>query len=112
MTYDVTDVSGGKVSGSRIILDPEDTTSIFCLDGVVNAPEELGRIDVYAKTDDECIETDYCQLHRQSEEEGINRFSLNIQRRFMAQSQIVLFAYSEKTGETYILETFEVTYDG
>ena len=58
------------------------------------------------------METDYCALHRQSEEEGINRFSLNIQRRFMSQMEIELFAYSEKTGQTYLLETFEVGYDG
>ena len=112
VTYDVTAVTGGKVSGNKIILDPNDTTAIFKMDAVLNAPAKLGKVDVYAKTDDECIETDYCLLHRQSEEEGINRFSLSIQRRFMVQSQILLFAYSEETKETYLLETFEVTYDG
>ena len=112
VTYDITSVSGGRCDKAKIILDPDDTTSIFRLDGIVNAPAELGKIDVYARTDDECIETDYCTLHRQSEEEGVNRFSLNIQRRFMVQSQIELFAYSEATGKTYLLETFEVTYDG
>ena len=68
-------------------------------------------MDVYAKTDDECIETDYCALFRQSGEEGVHRFSLSIQRRFMAQSQIQLFAVSEATGEAFLLETFEVGYE-
>ncbi|MBO4889479.1 MAG: hypothetical protein J5574_00690 [Lachnospiraceae bacterium] len=112
VTYDITDVSGGRVEGSKIILDPNDMTSIFRIDGVVNAPIGAGTVDVYARTDDECIETDYQLLHRQSEEEGIDRFSLSIQRRFMVQSQIELFAYSESEGKTYLLETFEVTYDG
>ena len=100
------------MEGSKIILDPNDMTSIFRIDGVVNAPIGAGTVDVYARTDDECIETDYQLLHRQSEEEGVDRFSLSIQRRFMVQSQIELFAYSESEGKTYLLETFEVTYDG
>lgn len=112
VTYDVTGVSGGRVEGSKILIDPADTTSIFKVDGVVSAPSEYGKLDVYAMTDDECIETDYNLLHKQSIEEGVDRFSLSIQRRFMAQSQILLFAYSEETHETYLLETFEVTYDG
>ena len=75
-------------------------------------PDGLGKVDVYARTEDECMETDYCKLHRQSEEEGIDRFSLSIQRRFMAQSEIELFGVCEETGQTFLLETFEVVYDG
>ncbi|MBO4267023.1 MAG: hypothetical protein J5910_07510 [Lachnospiraceae bacterium] len=112
ITYDITDVAGGRVDGANIYLDPNDTTAIFRMDAVVSAPESLGKIDVYAVTDDECIETDYCKLHRQSEEEGIDRFSLSIQRRFMAQQEIRLFAVSEETHKAYLLETFEVRYDG
>ena len=111
VTYDITSVSGGRVDGSYIYLDPDDTTAIFRMDAVLNIPEGLGEVYVYAKTDDECIETDYCMLHRQSEEEGINRFSLSIQRRFMAQSQIDLFAVSASDGRVFLLEPFEVRYD-
>ncbi len=109
--YEVTGASGGRVEGSVIWLDPNDTTAIFRLDGVINAPADLGRMDVYAMTDDECMETDYSKLHKQSMEEGVDRFSLSIQRRFMAQQEIRLFAVSEKTGQAYMLETFEVRYD-
>ncbi len=112
VSYDVIKTSGGRVEDDKIILDPDDTTSIFRIDAVLNAPEELGTVDVYAKTDDECIETEYFKLFKQSEEDGVDYFSLSIQRRFMVQSQIQLFAYSEKTGKTYLLETFEVAYDG
>ena len=111
ISYDVISTSGGRAEGNKIILDPSDTTSIFRLDGVLSCPDDLGTIDVYARTEDECIETDYSALHRRSVEEGVNRFSLSIQRRYMSQSQIELFAYSEDTGRTYLLETFEVRYD-
>ena len=112
VTYDVTSVSGGRVEGNVIWLDPNDTTAIFRMDAVLNAPEELGTVDVYAKTEDETIETEYCKLYRQSEEEGIDWFSLSIQRRFMSQNEIQLFAVSEATGEAFLLTTFEVKYDG
>ncbi|MCR5673146.1 MAG: hypothetical protein K6F87_05470 [Lachnospiraceae bacterium] len=112
VTYDVTGTKGGSVSGNKILLDPEDTTAIFRMDAVLNVPEGLGVVNVYARTEDECIETDYCKLHRQSAEEGIDRFSLSIQRRYMVPSRIELFAQDEESGRTFLLETFEVTYDG
>ena len=112
VSYEVTGSKGGRVEGNRILLDPEDNEAIFKFDAVLSVPEGLGKVNVYARTDDETIETDYCKLHRQSEEEGIDRFSLSIQRRFMVQSQIELFGVIESTGETFLLETFEVAYDG
>ena len=111
VTYDITNVSGGRVSDSSIYLDPADTTAIFKMDGVIDVPEGTGNVNVYARTDDECIECEYSKLYRQSEEEGINRFSLSIQRRFMAQSRIDLFA-TDESGRTFLLESFEVKYDG
>lgn len=112
ISYDITNVSGARVEGSKIMLDPADTTSIFKMDAVLNVPAGTGVVNVYAATDDETIETDYCKLHRQSEEEGVQRFSLSIQRRFMFQQEIRLFAVEEETGRAILLETFEVGYDG
>ncbi len=112
VTYEVTDTKGGRVEGNRIILDPDDTTAIFRLDAVLSVPSVMGKVNVYARTDDETIETDYCKLHRQSGEEGVDRFSLSIQRRFMVQSKIELFGVCEGNGQTFLLETFEVTTDG
>ncbi|MCR5687575.1 MAG: hypothetical protein K6G58_06100 [Lachnospiraceae bacterium] len=111
VSYELTGVKGGRVEGNIIWLDPEDTTPIFVMDAVITAPGSAGHLDVYARTEDECIETDYCKLHRQSEEEGISRFSLSIQRRFMSQQEIELFAVGPD-GRQYMLETFEVRYDG
>lgn len=111
VTYDIVDTSGGRVEGTTIYLDPFDTDQIFRMDGVISVPEGLGKVNVYAATEDECIETDYCALHRQSAEEGTDRFSLSIQRRFLAQYEIELFAVRSDTGEAFMLDTFEVRYD-
>ncbi len=112
LSYDVISVKGGRVEGNKIFLDPDDTTSIFRMDCVLNAPEAYKDVNVYVSTDDECMETDYCNLHRQSEEEGVQRFAVFIQRRFMMQSEIKLFAVEEETNRVVLLETFEVVYDG
>lgn len=111
ISYEITGVEGGRVEGDRIYLDPNDMTAIFRMDAVLDKPEGTGTVNVYARTDDECIETEYWNLYRRSEEEGIDRFSLSIQRRFMVQSQIQLFAVDE-IGNAFLLETFEVCYDG
>ena len=111
VTYDITSVKGGRVEGDRIYLDPEDMTAIFTIDAVLHKPEGMGMVDVYAKTDDECMETEYLKLYRQMKEEGCDRFSVFIQRRFMTQSQIQLFAVSPADGRPFLLETFEVLYD-
>ena len=111
VTYDVIDVKGGAIEGTTILLDPADTSQIFRLDGVLNIPADVGEVNVYAKTEDECIETDYCHLHRLSAEEGINRFSLSIQRRFLAQYEIEVFAVRADTGDAFLLDTLEVRYD-
>jgi hypothetical protein len=111
VTYDIVDTAGGRMDGTIIYLDPLDESQIFKFDAVLNVPEGLGEVNVYARTEDECIETDYCKLHRQSEEEGIDRFSLSIQRRFLAQYEIELFAVRQETGEAFLLDTLEVRYD-
>ncbi len=111
VTYDITRVSGGRVEGSYIYLDPADTTPIFRMDGIISAPGGSGDINVYARTDDECMECGYNALYRKSEEDGADRFSLSIQRRFMAQSRIDLFA-TDGSGNAFLLESFEVRYDG
>ena len=112
ISYTITSVKGGRVEGNKIYLDPNDMTAIFTIDAVLDKPVGTGEINVYAKTDDECIETEYLKLYRQMEEEGTDRFSLFIQRRYMTQSQIQLFAVDPADGRPFLLETFEVLYDG
>lgn len=111
LSYVVTDTDGGRVEGNKIYLDPNDTTSIFRVDAILTGGKQGHNYDVYVATSDETMEADYCKLHRESMEEGLDKFSFSIQRRYMAQSFINLFAYDEVSGETILLETFEVVYD-
>jgi len=110
ISYEITYTEGGRVEGSTIYINPNDGKSIMRIDGVLSG-DRSDKLNVYVNTADECMEADYCKLHRQSEEEGIRRFSFSIQRRYMAQSYINMFAYDEETGQTVLLTTFEVKYD-
>lgn len=110
ISYEIVSCSGGRVEGSTIYLNPNDTSAIFKADGVIFTSGD-DKYDLYIRTADECMETDYCKLHRDSIEDGIDRFQISIQRRYMAQSYIELFAYNEQTKETVLLTTFEVAYD-
>ena len=111
ISYTVTGTDGGRVEGNYIYLDPNDTTAIFRVDALLDTGSSTDTYDVYVSTSDETMETEFCKLLRENEEEGLDRFSFSIQRRYMAQSYINLFAYDEDTGETILLETFEVKYD-
>ena len=110
LSYEITYTEGGRVDGSTIYLNPNDGASIMRVDGVLSGVDS-DNMDVYVSTADECMEADYCKLHRESCEEGINRFSFSIQRRYMAQSYINLFAYDRDNDRTMLLTTFEVAYD-
>ena len=111
VSYEITSTAGGRVEGSTIYLNPNDGANIMKVDGILNVSDKSHSYDVYVSTADECMEADYCKLHRESMEEGVQRFSFSIQRRYMAQSYINLFAYDNDTKETILLTTFEVAYD-
>lgn len=111
LSYEVINTKGGRVEGSSIYLNPNDDAAIFKVDAVLSTGSLPDDYDIYVATDDECMEADYCKLHRQSVEEGVHRFSFSIQRRYMAQAYIKLFAYNKVTGEKVLLENFEVKYD-
>lgn len=110
VSYEITYVEGARIDGTTIYLNPNDGEAIMRVEGVLfnNSGDKY---DVYINTADECMEADYCKLHRESEAEGIQRFSFSIQRRYMAQSYINMFTYDETTGRSTLLTTFEVAYD-
>lgn len=107
LSYSVIFEDGVKVDGNKLVL-PLEGSNIVRFDGVLNAPKGQS-FNVYVMTDDECMETDYCKLHRESELEGLDKFSVNIQRRYMAQSHIMLIAEDQAAHKAYLLEDFEVT---
>ena len=110
LTYTVRATSGCTVEGSDIVLDPNDGAAIARVDCILNSSEN-GRYDVYTSTADEIMETGYNALHKESIEAGAELFSFSIQRRYMAQGVIHLFAYDNVTGETILLEDFGVRYN-
>lgn len=102
----LTNVSGVRPDGNTLYLNPDEGDNIICIEGIVEAPYH---VSVYAKVDDNYLETDYCALHRESEADGLNKWSVNIQRRYIAQGPIDIIAVDDN-GNEYLLETFEVVY--
>ena len=105
--YTVINTVGCHIEDSDIVLDNADSTGIVRIECTLDAANPYD-YDVYALTDAETIETDYCEQMRKSEEEGVKLFSVNIQRRFMAQSSIKLVAVDRATGDEILLENFGV----
>ncbi|MBQ7564382.1 MAG: hypothetical protein IJT16_10385 [Lachnospiraceae bacterium] len=115
--------------GKVLWLDVSEGDSIVSLNGFL-FPEE-GRsaqdYDIYARIGDAAVvETDYLALHRKnglwteapSEEErptytenpAEKAFSVNVQRRYLQEMQIELFAVDTKDNVSYLLDTFNVKY--
>lgn len=111
LNYTITSTSGASVDGNHIILSPEGGPNIVRIDGIINTPNDGHEYDIYVSTDDECMEADFCALNRLAMLEGNKTFSINIQRRYMAQSHINLIAEDRSTKQTYLLEDFEVGYN-
>jgi len=109
LSYTVTYEDGVHVDGNRLIM-PVEGSNIARVDAILNTPNDGDTYDVYVATDDETMETDFCKLHRESVLEGVDKFQINIQRRYMAQSHIRLIAENRRTHEAYLLEDFEVGY--
>ena len=110
LSYTVTYEDGVRVDGNKLML-PLEGAQIVRFDAILNNADSDKTYDVYVATDDECMEADFCKIHRESVEEGVQKFSFNIQRRYMAQSHIRLIAEDSKTHQAYLLEDFEVGND-
>lgn len=102
----LTNVSGVRADNNTLYLNPDEGDNIVCIEGIVNSEVPLC---VYARVDDNYLETDYCALHRESESEGMNKWSVSIQRRYLSQGNIDIVAMDDG-GNEYLLESFEVVY--
>lgn len=89
----------------------DDTTNIVRIDGVLDTDYPKETYSVYARAGDVFLEADFCELARASKAAGEQYFSVNVQRRYMAEGQISLFAVNNETKELFNLDTFEVTYE-
>lgn len=110
LSYTVTDVKGVRVDGNKIFINPEGGESIVSIGGIMNDYNACKDLNIYMIIDGNYVETDYCMLHRLAVEEGLKRFSMNIQRRFVAPGEIELIAVDEATKTEYHIDTFEVEY--
>ena len=110
LSYTITDVKGVRVDGNKIFISPEGGENIVSINGVMNDYDACKNLDIYMVIDGNYVETDYCMLHRKALEEGLKRFSMNVQRRFVAPSEIKLIAVDRETNSEYLIDTFEVEY--
>ncbi|HOO27605.1 MAG TPA: hypothetical protein PLU43_04010, partial [Lachnospiraceae bacterium] len=110
LSYALTGVSGIRRDGSTLYLDPDEGDNIIRMNGMFRAKDRDAAYDIYVKIGDTYLEADYCALHRNAETDGIQEFSVSVQRRYMSEGPIELIAVDRNTKQEYCLETFEVVY--
>lgn len=108
LEYVVTGGYGAKVEGSSIVMSPDDTTQIVRIEFTVLSDDP--DINIYAATADETMECDYFKQDEDYIETGVRTYSLNVQRRYMAEGTIRLFAENSTTHETYLLDDLNIVY--
>ncbi|HKM22806.1 MAG TPA: hypothetical protein VJZ01_12290 [Lachnospiraceae bacterium] len=109
--YHITSTIGANLTDGQLRLKHEGTTNIIRIDGVLSSDYPATKYRVYARVGEVTLETDFCQLERASKAAGEQYFSLSIQRRYMAEGQIELFAINEETNEICQMDTLEVVYE-
>ena len=96
----------------KLYLPQNDTSAIVSMKGIYSCKDaDLSGIHIYAHAGEKYLETDYCKQERDAKEAGDHRFSVNIQRRYLAEGTIELIAVDEATNEEYHLQTIEVVYE-
>lgn len=103
----VTNVSGVRMDGNTLYLNPDEGDNIVYLEGVVRSGRN---ISVYAHLSEAFLEGDYMALHKESELEGLDKWSFGVQRRYLAPGPVEIIAVDNDSNEEYLLETFEVVY--
>jgi len=111
MDYTIMTTIGAKLKDNQLIMRRDDTTNIVRIDGVLDTDYPKESYSVYARAGDVFLEADFCELARASKAAGEQYFSVNVQRRYMAEGQISLFVVNNETKEQFNLDTFEVTYE-
>lgn len=110
LSYTITDTRGVNVVGNKIYINPEGGDSLVTINGILNDYQKCKDLDLYMIIDGNYIETDYSKLHKEAEEDMLKKFSMNVQRRYVAPSEITLIAVDKSTNSEYVVETFEVEY--
>lgn len=106
------EVKGAELRDNQLVLNTADPTTIVSLNGIYTCDgSDASDFHIYAHAGEKYLETDYCKLERDAKEAGDHRFSINIQRRYLAEGTIELIAIDERTDEEYHLQTIEVVYE-
>ena len=112
--YSLTEVKGVTLDDStgkkRLLLNVNEGASIVSLNGYVR--ENGQHYNIYARIGDEAVvETDYLALRHENENPSRKAFSVNVQRRYLSEMDIELFAVDTDNNKCYLLDTFTVKYD-
>ncbi len=108
----VYEVKGGRIEDNRLFIRQDDPTTIVSINGTYSDDGgSASDYHIYAHAGEKYLETDYCKLERTGKENGEHLFSINIQRRYIAEGTIELMAVNEVTNEEYHLMTLEVVYE-
>lgn len=110
LAYTLTAAKGVRIDGNKIFINPEGGDNIVSIQGVMNDYNATKDLNLYMYIQGNYIETDYCKQNRQAEEDGLKKFSMNVQRRYFSPGEIQLLAVDEETGYEYVIETFEISY--
>lgn len=110
LSYYITSSSGATLSDKKIVIDPNDATTIVNISGEMNSYADTRNLDIYSKIEGNYFETDYAGMHDKEDISATKKFSINVQRRYLAPSEIQLIAVDKNTNTEYLIDTFEVTY--
>lgn len=110
LNYTIVSTKGVSVEGNKIYLNPNDPENVIAVTGVMNDYEGTKDLDIYAQIEGNYFETDYCNMHRNSDLECEKKFSFSVQKRYLAPTQIQLIAVDRGTNREFLIDTFEVEY--
>lgn len=111
LNYTITETKGVRVDGDRIYINPESGENLVTIDGILDDYDLTKNFNVYFVIDGNYLESDYDKLHKSSLEDGLKKFEINIQRRYVAPSEVKLIAVDDTTGEEYLIQTFSICYE-
>ena len=108
--YILTEIKGVERDGTTFWLNVNEGASVISINGYLESLDG-DEYDVFANLGGErFVECDFNELHRLSEENGLQQFTINVQRRYLMEEDIYLVAVSRTTGEAFLLDTFNIRY--
>ncbi|NLG02354.1 MAG: hypothetical protein GX567_00740 [Clostridia bacterium] len=111
LDYSLITTIGAAVKDHKLVMKQDDATNIVRLDGILDTKYPKEMYQVYAHVGEVYLECNFCELERASKEAGRQYFSVNIQRRYMAEGKMELIAVNSETNEMFMIDEFEVVYE-